>query len=135
MNPTSDSEASDAEAIAEEPAQLQEIPLPDFLPAELLNRRETMSPSPPPRETTNTKGLLSSALRGKGHLIKFSNDEPQDIRVGPVNVRVLQATNPRLAVRGDSKGAKVRKSWLAGRANGVGGGVQRQKVGKGFLRR
>lgn len=120
-----------------------DILLPDFLPAELLNRRRTPSPSPEPssrpanpKNNNNNNNKVPSSAQPKGRLTKFVDSAQADVRVGPVNVRVLQAANPRLPARGDGKGASVRKAWLAGRVGGGGAaGVQRRKIGNGFLRR
>ncbi|KAH0556510.1 hypothetical protein GP486_005600 [Trichoglossum hirsutum] len=105
--------------------------LPALLPEEILSAVPAVRPPTPPLEREEQKQQPSV---GK-HKI-FGDRPPKDMKSGPFSIRVLESTSKSLAPRVGRVSSSVKQRWLAGRPGRNGrGGIERRKVGGGFLRR
>ncbi|EOD52122.1 putative immediate-early protein [Neofusicoccum parvum UCRNP2] len=118
--------------------------IPALLPADLLAAAPDVRPATPePEEAGSVQA--DAAARKKEKLnkhLKFLDEKPaKDVKKGPVKVRVLEKGNKFLPPKVMSNGSKsVRDTWLQGRKiketrKGSFGGLERKKVGGGFLRK
>ncbi|GME37688.1 U3 snoRNA associated [Neofusicoccum parvum] len=118
--------------------------IPALLPADLLAAAPDVRPATPEPEDAGS-AQADAAARKKEKLnkhLKFLDEKPaKDVKKGPVKVRVLEKGNKFLPPKVMSNGSKsVRDTWLQGRKiketrKGSFGGLERKKVGGGFLRK
>ena len=104
--------------------------IPELLPDEVLAEEFTRLPTPPPvgRKQRNESPIQRKAIR-------LDTGPPKDIKVGPVNVSVLEKFNRLLPPKATSGGKSLREAWLVGRRGKGGLAVERRKVGGGFVKR
>ena len=105
--------------------------LPALLPMELLEAEPTIRPPTPPPETSESTIGVSK----KRKVFDTDPKPAKDIKRGPVNVRVLVVERSVLPPRASQPSKTLKETWLSGRRGGNGsGGVQRRKLGGGFVR-
>lgn len=118
--------------------------MPAFLPDDLLAATPAVRPAMPESEDS-IAAQAGAALRKKQKLnkhLKFLDEKPtKDVKKGPVKVRVLEKGNKFLPPKAVGSGSRsARDQWLQGRKvketkKGSFGGLERKKVGGGFLRK
>lgn len=104
-------------------------PLPRLLPEELLNAE------PLARPLTQPTGLpvVKSDVVKKRKLLNIDSKPPKDIQKGGFKIRVLPASSSNLPPKSSTESKALRESWLLGQ-RGPKGGVERRKMGGGFIR-
>ncbi|KAK7720625.1 hypothetical protein SLS57_005404 [Botryosphaeria dothidea] len=141
--------ASSATIQASDPAALRKLSRPSFdpsnlpalLPDDILAAAPEVRPATPESDDEQTGAATSKKEIVNKHLKFLDEKPPKDVKKGPVKVRVLEKGNKLLPPKVSNSGTKsVRDQWLQGRKakegkKGSFGGLERKKLGGGFLRR
>ncbi|KAL8831291.1 MAG: hypothetical protein Q9191_000947 [Dirinaria sp. TL-2023a] len=107
---------------------LRREPLPRLLPEELLNAEPVARPlAHPPLP------VVKSDVAKKRKLSNIPPKPPKDIQKGAYKIRVLPAISSNLPPKSSTESKVLRESWLLGH-RGPKGGVERRKMGGGFIR-
>ncbi|EKG18397.1 U3 snoRNA associated [Macrophomina phaseolina MS6] len=114
--------------------------LPALLPDDILAAAPDVRPATPDPDDEESSAASKKQLVNK-HLKFLDEKAPKDVKKGPVKVRVLEKGNKFLPPKVSNSGTKsVRDTWLQGRKTKEGkkgsfGGLERRKIGGGFLRK
>ena len=121
-DPNADSEARST--------ALKESRLPVLLPEEILSTEPMVRFPTPPPETSNSE----SRLVKKRRLLDIESKPPKDIRHGSLIIRVLDSGSRNMPPKASKESKMLREAWLTGQ-RGPKGGIERRKLGGGFIRR
>ena len=108
----------------------RKAPLPTLLPDELLNAKPMPRPLMPPSADVPE---VRSSLSQKRKLLDIDSRPPKDIQRGALKVRVIPADQGHLPPKPSKESKLLRESWLTGQ-RGPKGGIERRKLGGGFVR-
>ena len=109
---------------------LKETQLPVLLPEEILSTESMVRPPTPPPETSSRDRRLVKKRR----LLDIDSRPPKDIRHGALIIRVLDSGPGNLAPKASKESRMLRETWLTGQ-RGPRGGIERRKLGGGFVRK
>ncbi|KAL1649922.1 hypothetical protein SLS58_001298 [Diplodia intermedia] len=116
--------------------------LPALLPDDLLASAPKVRPATPESEDGPAQADATARKEKVNKHLKFLDEKPaKDVKKGPVKVRVLEKGNKFLPPKTSTSGSRtVRDTWLQGRKmtegrKGLFGGLERRKLGGGFLRK
>ncbi|KKY16467.1 putative u3 snorna associated [Diplodia seriata] len=116
--------------------------LPALLPDDLLASAPKVRPATPESEDGSAQADATARKEKVNKHLKFLDEKPaKDVTKGPVKVRVLEKGNKFLPPKTSTSGSRtVRDTWLQGRKmtegkRGLLGGLERKKLGGGFLRK
>ncbi|KAF4543144.1 U3 snoRNA associated [Lasiodiplodia theobromae] len=116
--------------------------LPALLPDDLLAAAPEVRPATPESGDESAEANSTARKEKVNNHLKFLDEKPaKDVKKGPVKVRVLEKGNKFLPPKVSTSGSRsVRDTWLQGRKmkegkKGSFGGLERKKIGGGFLRK
>lgn len=105
--------------------------LPRFLPEEILADESFDRRPPTPEQDIQEEVEVSAATAASKKKSRLSSRPTRNLRVGSVNVRVLEKENRFLAPKSNRSSRSLKENWLVGRQRR---GFERSKVNGKFVK-